>query len=326
MGLQDYIRANEQAASDINPTLSFFPVLQGRNEQILEIEAHKLHDFSKHTFKLRPDSDPYIISLRESIREHGILEPLLVRPHPNKVGEYEIIAGHTRKYIGLEVDKVTFPCIIKQLSDDDAIIQMGESNLQRPDWLPSEKAKTYAAHLQATRRKTGITQGNRVDLTSGTGFPKLRTRDEAARLWGISGKALEMYIKLNDLLPEVLELIDSKRISVKAGYQLSFLSNENQRYILSMLHEYPQKRLSNSAAKELRQAAEKSCHLTHSYLLRVFGIQSGKTVGQNINISFSSSELLNHKTTRTALSDPDVLKSIEAIITSYAKKHGLPLR
>lgn len=325
MGLKDYIEANEHTKDD-DSGLPFFPfVVNHSNAQSVEIEEYKLHDFSGHTFKLRPDRDPYIISLKASIKKNGILEPLLVRPHPAIPGHYEIIAGHTRRHIGLEVGLVKLPCIVKQLSDDDAIIQMGESNVQRPDWLPSEKAKTYAVHLEATRRKTGVAQGQRTDLTSPTGSAKLRNDDEAAKTWGISGDSLRMYIKLNDLLPELLDLVDAGRVPVKAGYQLAFLQDEQQQLVLSVMQEHPKKKLPDSKAKELRQAAMDG-ELTREYILRLLGVQKQQMAERQVSISFTSTELLNPRTTRAALNDPIVLESIERILIEYAQKHSLPLR
>lgn len=249
------------------------PTSQG---EIVEIPDGKLHQFSGHTFKLRPDNDPYMTSLLDSIRENGILEPLLVRPHPSIAGEYEIIAGHTRHHLGALAGLTVFPCIVQTLSDADAVIQMGESNVQRPDWLPSEKARTYKAHLEAIREKrqriqepsscfsgpggipepgsgisnTGSKPGTEFRVSRGDG----ETRNLAAKRWGITGKALEMYIKLNDLSPILLDMVDEGRIPVKAGFQLAFLSEEAQRRLGILLQPRPNVKINEAAAKELRQA------------------------------------------------------------------------
>ena len=328
MGLQDYINANEQAGTDNGSVIPLFPLLpKADGKDIVLLPASKLHDFTGHTFKMRPDDDPYILSLQKSIRENGILTPLLVRPHPTIPGEYEIIAGHTRKRLGVEAGYTELPCTIVYLDDNDAVIQMGETNVQRPGWLPSEKAKTYAAHLEATRRKTGIKSGRSGSkIKTGTGFPFSRNRDEAAKLWGISGKALEMYIKLNDLQPDLLDWVDEGRVSVKSGYQLAFLTPKNQQTIMRVMQEHSIRRLTDSKARELRQFGEDG-ELTVDYILRVLEIQKPQQAEvRQVSISFETTELLNKQTTRSALNDPAVLEAIEQILIDYAKKHGLPLR
>lgn len=327
MGLRDYIAANEEAEADHSAVIPLFPLLPNTNgEGIVMLPASNLHDFNGHTFKMRPDDDPYILSLQNSIKENGILTPLLVRPHPTLPGEYEIIAGHTRKHLGVKCGLTELPCTIKHLDNDDAIIQMGETNVQRPGWLPSEKAKTYAAHLDATRRKTGIAQGNRTDLTSPNRSAKFRNDDEAAKTWGISGDKLRMYIKLNALLPNLLNWVDEGRVSVKSGYQLAFLTPENQQTIMRVMQEHSIRRLTDSKARELRQFGEDG-ELTIDYILRVLEIQKPQQAEvRHVSISFETTELLNKQTTRTALNDPAVLEAIEQILIDYAKKHGLPLR
>lgn len=218
--------------------------------EIVRIAGEKLLQFSGHTFKLRPDNDPYMVSLLDSIRENGILEPLLVRPHPSIAGKYEIIAGHTRHHLGDLAGLAVLPCIIQTLSDADAVIQMGESNVQRPDWLPSEKARTYKAHLEAIRekRREQVFPGNTFDMIGE------KTRDLAAKRWGISGLVLDRYIKLNDLSPTLLDMVDEGRIPVKAGFQLAFLPEEAQRALGLLLQPRPTVKISEAVAKELRQA------------------------------------------------------------------------
>ena len=261
-----------QSAELLNAIMQPLSPAQG---DIVQIPGGKLHPFRAHTFRLRPDSDPYMTSLLDSIRETGILEPLLARPHPGVPGEYEIIAGHTRHHLGQQAGLMVFPCIVRAMDDTEAVIQMGESNVQRPDWLPSEKARTYKAHLEAIREKrrtspelgsglcgvgeipepgSGIYEtkknpGTEFRIQWGDG----ESRELAAKRWGITGKALDMYIKLNDLTSALLRLVDEGRIPVKAGFQLAFLPADNQHALFRLLG--PRKiKVNEAAAKALRQA------------------------------------------------------------------------
>lgn len=238
------LRARTAGATPLDAIMQPKAPVQG---DVLQIPGGKLHDNAGHTFKLRPGSDPYMVSLLTSIKECGILEPLLVRPHPRLDGEYEIIAGHTRHTLGQQAGLVTFPCVVRDLSDLDSIIQMGESNVQRPDWLPSEKAATYKAHLDALRQKRqfGVEPSSTLEG---------KTRDLAAERWGITGKMLEMYVQLAELHSGLLDMVDEGRIPVKAGYQLSFLASERQEALLQYLRENSTVKVSCSAAEQLRLA------------------------------------------------------------------------
>ena len=239
------------------PLLGGIPAVN--QEQVQQLPVTALRPKSNHTFKVRTDSAHYA-ALVDSIRSSGIQTPLLVRRDPMQPGAYEIIAGHTRWTAAQELGLTTVPCIVAQLSDADADIMMAETNIQLPDWLPSERARTYKVWLEAVQTETGITQGQRTDTTSGTECPKLgRNRDVAAQRFGIGSKTLDMYIKLNDLTPELLELVDGNAsdpkhgIQVKAGYQLAFLPTEQQETVLAWLTEHPEYLMKENSAKMLRQ-------------------------------------------------------------------------
>lgn len=243
-------------------------------DDIIQIPGGKLHGFSAHTFLLRPSDDPYMLSLAESIRDNGILEPLLVRPHPTIFGAYEIVAGHTRHHLGTQVGLTTFPCIVRSMDDADAVIQMGESNLQRPGWLPSEKARTYKAHLEAIRQKRRRVQpsctheGFEHEVQPSCTFEAgEKSRDLAAKRWGITGQALEMYIKLTDLHPTLLQMVDEGRIPVKAGFQLAFLPEGDQEALYTLLAGHPTVKVNEALAKELRCTAREG-------FPRVLGLES----------------------------------------------------
>lgn len=262
MTLQERLAMSQGQDNGMSIILGGIPAVN--QEQVQQLPVTALRPKSNHTFKVRTDSAHYA-ALVDSIRSSGIQTPLLVRRDPMQPGAYEIIAGHTRWTAAQELGLTTVPCIVAQLSDADADIMMAETNIQRPDWLPSERAKSYKVWLEAIQNETGIKQGQRTDLTSGSDFPKLnRPRDLAAQRFGISGKMLDIYIKLNDLVPELLELVDGnvadpkRGIQVMAGYQLAFLPTEQQKTVLAWLAEHPEYLLKEKSAKLLREAGTDS--------------------------------------------------------------------
>ena len=336
MTLQERLDANKSAREqNPSPLLAGMELLNINNgERITLLSPNQLHSFAEHTFQVNEQSSDFA-SLMESIQIHGIQSPVLIRPHPKMMGQYEIISGHRRHCIAIKLEINEIPCIIHPCDDDTATQLMGITNIQRPDWLPSEKAKTYRAHLLATQRKTGITERMRTDLTAPTKSAqsdshsnKVRTDDISAKIWGISGDTLRIYIKLNDLLPNLMRYTDEGRVVVKGAYQLAFLSVEQQEIIATVLQRYEQKKLSASKAKELRSDSEDG-ELNEDYVLRALGINGGKTPRDKelpINIRFTSTSLLCNTSVKKALNDPLVLEDIENILIAFAEKHNLPLK
>lgn len=298
-------------------------------ESVQQIPLELLHEFSNHTFRVREDAPDYL-ALKDSITENGIKSPLLVRRHSQIPGEYEIIAGHRRLRIARQLGMATVPCLVSVLSDEDATEQMIETNIQRPDWLPSEKAQSYKAHLDAVKNRTGITERQRTDLTAGNSCPQLRNRDITAARMGISAKQLEMYVKLNDLLPGLLDMTDNGRIAAVAAYQIAFLPADQQQIVLDFLLQHS-KIIKGERGKDLRQAGEAN-ELNEAYMLRLFGLQKGnagtakrQATEAQIKISFSSDVLLNKKTVKAALNDAALLERIESLIADYARENNMPL-
>ena len=226
--------------------------------KVQDINIHCLAAKKNHTFKVRKEQDDYK-ALVESIKDIGVKEPLLVR-HSNLVGHYEIIAGHRRCEAAKDAGLDKVPCIVLNLSDTEADRLMAESNIQRPDWLPSEKARTYKVWLAAVQETTGIKAGRPLK-NSPPGEANLRSDDLAARKMFCDGNTLRRYIKLNDLIFDLLELVDYNHdnpkcgIQVKAGYQLAFLSEMQQNVVLSVLSDYPEYCLKEKDAKAIRQEA-----------------------------------------------------------------------
>ena len=224
-----------------------------------------------------------------------------------------LVYRRTRRFMpadAQELELATVPCIVAQLSDADADIMMAETNIQRPDWLPSERAKTYKVWLEAVQTETGITQGQRTDTTSGTECPKLgRNRDVAAQRFGIGPKTLDMYIKLNDLIPELLDMVDANAvdsktdIQVKAGYQLAFLSPNSQQVVVAVLADNPKILLKEAQAKALRQA-ETDGRLTALDAEEALGLSGEQLPHRTKRISISISEELLPEGAKQLTKDP----------------------
>ena len=192
---------------------------QKNQEYVKDISIYEITDFPNHPFKVKMDDK--MVETIESVREHGVLVPALVREKPT--GGYEMISGHRRKMASELAGKETMPCIVRNLSDDQAVIVMVDSNLQREEILPSEKAFAYKMKLEAMNR-----QGKRTDLTSTPLVSKFRTNEILAQEAGESRETIRRYIRLTELIPEILEMVDDKKISMRPAVELSYLTKEEQ--------------------------------------------------------------------------------------------------
>lgn len=188
-------------------------------EYVKNISLLDITDFPNHPFKVRMDAK--MVETIESVREHGVLLPALVREIPT--GGYEMISGHRRKMASELAGFENMPCIVRNLSDDEAVIVMVDSNLQREEILPSEKAFAYKMKLEAMNR-----QGKRTDLTSTPLVSKFRTNEILAQEAGESRETIRRYIRLTELIPEILEMVDDKKISMRPAVELSYLTKEEQ--------------------------------------------------------------------------------------------------
>ena len=189
--------------------------------QLAKIELCKLKAFADHPYKVQDDEE--MDALTESVRENGILTPLLVRALNNGRGEYEIISGHRRLHAAEKAGLNTVPAFVAELDRADAVIMMVDSNLHREHLLPSEKAFAYKLKLEAMKQ-----QGKRTDLTSGQVGPKL-TADTISEQ--DSGSQVKRYIRLTWLLPELLKLVDEGKIAMTPAVYLSYLSPDQQRWV-----------------------------------------------------------------------------------------------
>ena len=218
-----------------------------QREQVQQIPIDALHPFTNHPFKVLDDEA--MTRTVESIAQYGVLAPLIARPRPDGDG-YEIISGHRRQYAAKPAGLETLPVIVRQMSDDAAVILMVDSNLQREHILPSERAFAYKMKLEAIKN-----QGARSDLTSPQVAAKFRSDDAVAKDQGISGDTVRRYIRLTNLIPELLDMVDEKKISFNPAVELSYLDESQQRDFLEAMED-TQNAPSLSQAQQLKKMAQ----------------------------------------------------------------------
>lgn len=208
---------------------------EARLEKVVNLSPAEISDFPNHPFKVRMDAA--MQEMAESVKQYGVLVPTLVRP--KRSGGYEMVAGHRRKKAADLAGLAEIPCIVRQLTDDEATIIMVDSNLQREQILPSEKAFAYKMKLDAMKR-----QGQRTDLTSGPVGQK-SSRDELADTSPDSSRQIQRYIRLTHLIPEILELVDNSvlkdpdmlQIAMRPAVELSYLRKEEQADLFAIMDE-----------------------------------------------------------------------------------------
>ena len=217
-----------------------------QREQVQQIPIDALHPFTNHPFKVLDDEA--MTRTVESIAQYGVLAPLIARPRPDGDG-YEIISGHRRQYAAKLAGLETLPVIVRQMSDDAAVILMVDSNLQREHILPSERAFAYKMKLDAIKN-----QGARSDLTSTQVAQKLsveKVGDDA----GVSKDTIRRFIRLTNLIPELLDMVDEKKISFNPAVELSYLDKSQQRDFLEAM-DGTQNAPSVSQAQQLKKMAQ----------------------------------------------------------------------
>ena len=210
------------------------------------LPVSELHDFPGHPFQVRDDEE--MEKLAESITQHGVLMPGLVRPRA--AGGYEIVAGHRRKFASMKAGMREMPVIVRDMDDDTAVILMVDSNVQRENVLPSEKARAYKMKLDAMKR-----QGERTDLTSAGIRQKLSSVQKIADDAGEGKTKIQQYIKINDLIPELLEMVDGNEIKFNPAYELAFLRSEEQAVLYDIL-QAEEVTPSLSQAQRLKRASQ----------------------------------------------------------------------
>ena len=220
-----------------------------QREKVLEIPLSELHPFQNHPFKVKDDES--MLETADSIRQYGVLVPAIARPDPN--GGYELVAGHRRHRASELAGKETMPVIVRDLDDDTATIIMVDSNLQRESLLPSERAFAYKMKLDAMKH-----QGERSDLTCaqvGHKSDGKKSRDLLAEQVGQSKNQIQRFIRLTELIPALLDMVDERKIAFNPAYELSFLTKEEQAQLLDTM-DSEQATPSLSQAQRLKKCSQ----------------------------------------------------------------------
>ena len=271
---------------------------EAKLEPILEIPLEQISPFPDHPFHVNADRD--LASLADSIREHGVLVPALVRP----MGDgYQMVAGHRRMAAAELTGAETLPCIVRDLTDEEATIVMVDSNLQREKILPSEKAFAYKMKLDAMKR-----QGKRTDLTSAPVGTKLRAADEMAKEVGDSRNQIHRYIRLTSLIPELLRLVDDGKIAMRPAVELSYLTSREQASLYeTMVSE--NRTPSNAQAVKMRKFSQEG-RLSPEVILSIIREERGE---KNKYLSFSKSRVASYfkPDTPNEVIEDTIIKALE---------------
>jgi ParB family chromosome partitioning protein len=230
-------------------------------EKVMEIPLAELHAFEGHPFKVKDDES--MLETAESVRQYGVLVPAIARPRAE--GGYELIAGHRRHRASELAEKETMPVIVRDLDDDAATIIMVDSNLQRESLLPSERAFAYKMKLDAMKH-----QGERLDLTCaqvGHKSDGKKSRDILAEQVGQSKNQIQRFIRLTELIPPLLDMVDDKKIAFNPAYELSFLTKEEQKTLVETM-DYEQATPSLSQAQRMKKFSQEG-KLTGDVMLAI---------------------------------------------------------
>lgn len=215
-------------------------------ERVRNIPISEISDFPDHPFKVRQDEA--MVNMVESIRENGVRQPAIIRPMPD--GGYQMLSGHRRKAACIAIGFDTIPAVVREMNDDEAIICMVESNHQRENILPSERAFSYKMQLEAMKR-----QGKRTDLTSRPLVGKLASASAIGEMSNESGRQVQRYVRLTELIQPLLEMVDEKRIAFRPAVELSYLPKELQTELFDVIAA-EECTPSLSQAQRMKQAAQ----------------------------------------------------------------------
>ena len=248
--------------SSVNASLSSYDDIfsteesrqEEQREQVRQIPIGELFPFKNHPFKVLDDDS--MSDTVESVKQYGVLSPLIARPRPK--GGYEIISGHRRQHAAALAGLETLPVIVRQMDDDAAIILMVDSNLQREHILPSERAFAYKMKLDAMKN-----QGTRSDLTSTQVVSKLRSNEKLGAENNQSRETVRRFIRLTNLIPELLDMVDNKTVSFNPAVELSYLSPEQQQEVIRAMDD-TQNFPSVSQAKRIKKLAQDGTFTTET--------------------------------------------------------------
>ena len=283
---------------------------ESQKERVQDIALTDLHPFKDHPFHVVEDDA--MRETAESIKEYGVLVPAIARPDPD--GGYELVAGHRRHFACQMVGMDTMPVIVRELDDDAATIIMVDSNLQRENLLPSERAFAYKMKLEAVKH-----QGKRTDLTSVQVEQKLNSRDIVAMTSGEkSGVTLMRYIHLTNLVPTLLEMVDDRKIAMNPAYELSFLSEEEQVMLLDAM-DYEQATPSLSQAQRLKKFSQEG-KLSEDVMR---AIMSEEKKPENARVTFTSEDL--HKYFPKSYTPKKMQDTIIKLLEQWQRNHSRDL-
>ena len=272
--------------------------------QIREIPLSKLNAFDGHPFKVRDDEE--MKEMVESVKTCGVLQPAIVRPA--KDGGYEILSGHRRKHACELAGRETIPAIVRELDDDAAIIFMVDSNLQRENILPSERAAAYKMKLDALKR-----QGARTDLTSAQVVPKLSAREKVAEEAGVNRMEITRYVRLTELQPELQQMVDEKKMAFTPAVEISYLRPDEQKKLLDTI-DSEQATPSLSQAQRLKKLSQ-SGELTDDSIL---AIMSERKKPDNVTLTLPLDRL--EKYFPGSASPKTIADTIFRLLDIWAKK------
>mgnify|MGYP002529719109 CR=1 FL=1 len=264
-------------------------------ESAMEIEISKIHPFKNHPFKVLDDEK--MQDLVESVKINGVLTPVLLRMDENE--EYEMVSGHRRMHAAQLAGLTTIPAIVRELSDDDAVIAMVDANIQREELLPSEKAFAYKMKMDAMKR-----QGIRTDLTSCQNGTKFRADAAMAEQIGESARSIQRYIRLTELIPDLLDYVDKKRLQFTVAVDISYIDKEIQTWLFEYIKE-------NGTVKAVQVAALRTAlevgPMTQAKMISILvNSQPGRKQEQKITLS--------EKKLRNFFSDKYTAEDMESVI------------
>ena len=250
-------------------------------ESATDIEISRIHSFVNHPFKVLDDDK--MDDLVESIKQNGVLTPVLVRPDKNN--SYEMISGHRRMHAAIKAGLETIPAIVRDMEDDEAIVIMVDANIQREELLPSEKAFAYKMKLGAMKRQAGRPPKNN-SCQNGT---NLRSDEELGNLVGESARSIQRYIRLTELIPDLLDYVDKKRLQFTVAVDISYIDKEIQTWLFEYIKE-------NGTVKAVQVAALRTAlevgPMTQAKMISIL-VNSQPGRKQEQKITFSEKKLRN---------------------------------
>ena len=279
------------------------PKQEPATEQISRIPLNEIHPFPNHPYDIREDQA--MLDTVDSVKQNGVVVPAIVRPREE--GGYEIVAGHRRKLASERAGFTDMPCIIRNLTDDEAIIQLVDSNAQREDVLPSERARAYKMRLEAIKRTAGRP---RKDLSENAPnvSASFRSDDEVGNTDGISGDTVRNIISLNNLVPELMQMVDDKKISLTPAYQIAALTEPEQRLLIETM-DSEQATPSVSQAQRMRRLSQTG-ELNEDNMLQIM-MEQKKPQAASINIPLDKLRKYFPKTYSPARIEETIFKLLD---------------